>query len=94
MLAFSRSAAIRLPGHLALGGGGLAHWLVRLIIWHELWRLGHLLWRIPTFGPIIAVLIVVILIGLVLLRQRGGPGWWRRRGRRQDTSHGTGPRDW
>jgi hypothetical protein len=91
MLVHARAAALRLPGHLALGGGGLAHWLVRLVIWHEMWRLGRALWRIPTFGPSIVVLIVVALVGLVVLRQYGVLG---RRRRGQSGPRGTGPRDW
>lgn len=73
MPAFGHAAAARLPVvHQALGGGGgLAHFVVRLVIWHELWRMGRALWRIPTFGPIIVILIVLALVGLVVLRQRG-----------------------
>ncbi len=76
----------RLPGAiLALGGGGLAHWIVRLFIWHEIWRFMRFIWRIPTFGPFIAVLIIAAIVGLI--------AWQRNLGRRRGTS-GTGPRDW
>ncbi|MGO9078651.1 MAG: hypothetical protein ACLQDY_06365, partial [Streptosporangiaceae bacterium] len=49
-------------GHLALGGGGLAHFLIRLFIWHEMWRLARSVWRIPTFGPIIVIVVVAALV--------------------------------
>jgi hypothetical protein len=93
--AYGRAAAFRLPVvHQALGGGGLAHLLVRLVIWHELWRIGRALWRIPTFGPIIVIVIVLTLLGLAVLRQSGFR--WSRRGGgapgRNQT--GPGPRDW
>ena len=82
-----------LGGYNALGGGGLAHFLVRLFIWHEIWRLGRELWHIPTFGPIIVILLGLAVVALSILRSRGGPGWLsRRRGGR--TGSGTGPRDW
>jgi len=86
-----------LPGHqLALGGAGLAHWIIRLIIWHEIWRVLRLLWRIPTFGPFIVIAIVVIVIGLIVWRQSRGSV--RRARRRPDGSTGfgtgSGPRDW
>jgi hypothetical protein len=78
--------ADRLPASVqALGGGGLGHWLIRLFIWHEIWRFMRFIWRIPTFGPFIAVLIVAAIIGLVVWAQRRSP---RRR------SSGTRPRGW
>lgn len=79
--------------HLTLGGGGLAHWLVRLFIWHEIWRLFRYLWRIPTFGPFIVVGLGLIIVGLAVWRQYHGPVWGRRGG---SAGHGTGsgPRDW
>ena len=95
MPAYGRAAALRLPVvHQALGGGGgLAHLLVRLVIWHELWRIGRALWRIPTFGPIIVILIVLTLLGLAVLRQSGFR--WSRRGGGGAGPNGTGsgPRD-
>ncbi len=77
------------------GGGGLAHFLVRLFIWHEIWRLVRLLWHIPTFGPIIVILLVLALVTVGFLRSRGGPGWLTRRGGGSGgVGTGTGPRDW
>ena len=82
-------------GHLSLGGGGLAHVIVRLIIWHELWRLARLVWRIPVFGPVIVIVVAAGLITTMLLRQRTGH-WWprRRRGGALNTGTGGSPRDW
>lgn len=91
------AAAAWSPGHhLALGGGGLAHWIVRLFIWHEIWRLIRYLWHIPTFGPIIVVALGVIFVGLLVWRQFHGPIWAGRRRGRGSTGYGTGsgPRDW
>ncbi len=91
----SRAVVARLPGlHQAIGGGGLAHWIVRLFIWHEIFRLARYLWRIPTFGPFIVILILAVLIGLSIWRKQHGP--IRRRGQRGSAGQGagTGPRDW
>ena len=90
-----RAVVAWLPGHhLALGGGGLAHLIVRLFIWHEIGRLVRYLWRIPTFGPFIVLGLALVLVGLVIWRQvrRGG----RRGGGRGSARYGTGsgPRDW
>jgi hypothetical protein len=95
IVADGRAVAAGLSGvHQALGGGGLAHWLVRLFIWHELWRLIRVIWRIPTFGPIILFLIVLALVGLIVLARRGRVRW-PRRSRGGPAGHGTGsPRDW
>ena len=84
------------PGHyLALGGGGLAHWIIRLFIWHEIWRAIHLLWRIPTFGPIIVIGLIVVLVGLAVWRRYHGPFWGRRRrGGLAGYGTGSGPHDW
>lgn len=80
-------AAARVHGQVqALGGGGLGHWIIRLFIWHEIWRLVRYIWRIPTFGPFIAVLIVAVFVGLLI--------WLQQRGPRRQRSAGTGPRDW
>jgi hypothetical protein len=101
-------------GHAALGGvglgggGGLVHLLVRLVIWRELWRLARYLWRIPTFGPVIVLVIAAALVALAIFRARRGRGWagprWPGgphgpgRGRTDpfgDRSGGRGsPRDW
>jgi hypothetical protein len=97
MHAREHALAAWLPGHhLALGGGGLAHWIVRLFIWHEIWRLFRYLWRIPTFGPFIVVGLGLILVGLMVWRQVHGPIRWNR-GRGRGSARygtGTGPRDW
>jgi hypothetical protein len=77
-MTFDLSALHSVPllgGYNALGGGGLAHFLVRLFIWHEIWRLGRELWHIPTFGPIIVILLGVAVVALSILRSRGGLGW-------------------
>jgi hypothetical protein len=102
----ARLPGARLPGthHLALGGGGIGSLLIHLFIWHEIFRLFRYLWRIPTFGPFIVVLLGLILVGLIVWRQSGrpmsrGPIRWGRR-RSGSTSYGsgsgrdTGPRDW
>ncbi len=86
MYAAASEAAARLHGSVQALGGGLAHWIVRLFIWHEIWRFMRFIWRIPTFGPFIAVLIVAAIVGLIIWRQQRGPR--RRRGA------GAGPRDW
>jgi len=83
--------------HAALGGGGIANLLIHLFIWHEIFRLFRYLWRIPTFGPFIVVLLGLILVGLIVWRQSGRP---TRLGRRQGSSgrygngNDKGPRDW
>ncbi len=80
------ATAARLHGSVqALGRGGLAHWIIRLFIWHEIWRLMRYIWRIPTFGPFIAVLIGAAIIGVIV---------WQQRGPRRRRSAGPGPRDW
>jgi hypothetical protein len=86
-----------LPGHqLALGGGGLTHFIVRLFIWHEIWRLFRYLWRIPTLGPFIVVGLGLVLVGLVVWRQFHGPIWGgrRRSGGSAGSGTGSGPREW
>lgn len=86
-----------LPGHhLALGGGGLAHFIIRLFIWHEISRLFRYLWRIPTFGPFIVVALGLVLVGFVVWRMSRGRG---QRGRRRGggsagRTAGSGTRDW
>jgi hypothetical protein len=86
-----------LPGHrLALGGGGLAHLIIRLFIWHEIWRLFRYLWRIPTFGPFIVAGLVLVIVGLMVWRRFHGPvlGGRRRGGGSVGDGTGVGPRDW
>ena len=92
--------AARLPAtHLALGGGaGLAHLIIRLFIWHEIFRVGRYLWRIHTFGPFLVVALGLLLVGLIVWRQSRGsrrPGIWRgRSGGGGCAGSSAGPRDW
>ncbi len=90
--------------HLALGGAGIGHFLVRLFIWHEIARLFRYLWHIPTFGPFIVIGLVVLIVGLLIWRRARGPIGWggrgpgfgfgRRRGGSTGYGSGGGPRDW
>lgn len=57
-----------------------------------IWRVAMLLWRIPTFGPIIVGLIAIGLVALAVLR--AGGRWPRRRGGIFNYGSGKGPRDW
>ena len=87
--------AVLATGHLAVGGGGIASFLVHLFIWHLIFRSAFTIWHIHTFGPIIVGLIVAGVVALAILRSRRGRGWWRRSGggsMRRGT--GMGPRDW
>ncbi|HTX83839.1 MAG TPA: hypothetical protein VME44_16770 [Streptosporangiaceae bacterium] len=89
--------ATRLAGtHLALGGGGLGGLIVHLIIWHFLWRLVWYVWRIPTFGPFLVLLIVAAIVGMSIWRRHRGPRRSRsgRGSGGTGTGTGTGPRDW
>jgi hypothetical protein len=90
-------------GSVAIGGGGgLAHLIIRLIIWRLIWRVGFMLWRIHPFGPYIVLLIVVALVTLAVLRSRRGswpgPRFPGRRGSNgpfgDRTDDQAGPRDW
>ena len=98
MFAGGRALTVSLPGHpLALGGGGLTHWLIRLFIWHEIWRLFRYLWRVPTFGPFIVIALILIVVGVLFwMRSRGRPFWrgGRRGGGTTGPRSGSGPRDW
>jgi hypothetical protein len=82
--------------HSALGGGGLAHLIVRLFVWHEIFRLFRYLWRIPTFGPYIVVVLGLVLVGLIVWRRSRGSTRWRRGRGGGPTGNGgsSGPRDW
>jgi hypothetical protein len=80
---------------LALGGGGLGSLLVHLFIWHLIWRSAFALWRIPTFGPVIVVVLVIAMVAAGVYRSRRGAIWpWRSRGGRHGYGTGDGPRDW
>jgi hypothetical protein len=92
--------AAQLPAtahHVALGGGGIANLLIHLFIWHEIFRLFRYLWRVPTFGPFIVILLGLVVVGLIAWRRSGRPVRW---GRRRGSSAGygnrsdSGPRDW
>jgi hypothetical protein len=79
--------AARLAGSVhALGGGGLAHLIIRLFIWREIWRFIRLIWHIQTFGPWIVGLIVAVIIGLIV--------WRKQRGQRPRAGADTGPQGW
>jgi hypothetical protein len=88
-------AALASPA--ALGGGGLAHVILRLLIWRMIWRFGLLIWHIPAVGPGVFLVIVAGLAGLAIFRSRRGRGWAGGR-RTRYTSDGIrpepGPRDW
>jgi hypothetical protein len=91
------AAQLPVAHHVALGGGGIASLLIHLFIWHEIFRLFRYLWRIPTFGPFIVVLLGLMLVGVIVWRQSGRP---TRLGRRRGgpggygSGNSNGPRDW
>ena len=95
MFAYRRAtASLVLGGYQALGrGGGLVHFLIRLAIWHEIWRAIRAVWRIPTSGPVIVIVIVLALITLVILRRRG-VRWPRRSRGGSSGATSSGLRDW
>jgi hypothetical protein len=80
--------------HLALGGGGIGSLIIHLIIWHALWRLILHVWRIHTYGPILVIAILVVLVGASIWRRQRGAFLRRRRGGSGGYGSGTGPRDW
>jgi hypothetical protein len=57
---------------VALAGGGLRRFLVHVFIWHQFWRAALALWRIPTFGPVIVVVLVIALVAAGACRSRRG----------------------
>ena len=72
---------------------GRVKFLFLLFVWRAGWRFGLLLWRIPTFGPIIIGVIVLAVAAAAVMRAAGlGP--WRRRGGSFNYGSGNGPRDW
>jgi hypothetical protein len=90
---------VRLSGRwpaLALGGGGLGSALIHLFIWHLIWRAALGIWRIPTFGPVIDIVLGIVVVALIIIRSQRGRGWWQRPGGRSGAGYGSrgGPRDW
>jgi hypothetical protein len=79
---------------LGLGGGGFGRVIVRLFIWHLIWRAGLGLWRIPTVGPFVVVLLIAAIVALGIVRKHRGPRWWNNRGGSTGAGTGRGPRDW
>jgi hypothetical protein len=83
--------------HLALGGGGLGSLIVHIIIWHEIWRLIRYVWRIPTVGPFLVILVIAALVAAGIWRRQRGPFLRRRQGSGSTgpgTGSDSGPRDW
>jgi hypothetical protein len=79
----------------ALGGPGLGRGLAHLFIWRLLWRAGLAIWRVPIFGPAIDIIIALVIVGLIVARAQGGPGWWQHRGGSgSGRGTGQGPRNW
>lgn len=80
------------PGaSVALGGGGLGRFLVHVFIWHQIWRAALALWRIPTFGPVIVVMLVIALVAADACRS---PARNDRRAGRYGHRTRDGPRGW
>jgi hypothetical protein len=76
---------------VAVGGGGLGRFLVHVCIWHLIWRAALALCCIPTFGPVIVVVLVIALVAAGAGRFRHGtisPGG------RYGYGTGDGPRGW
>jgi hypothetical protein len=108
--ALTPAAALSGAHHVALGGAGLGSLIIHLFIWHEIFRLSASLWRIPTFGPFIVVLLGLLGVGYLVWRQSGrrvrlggsrlgrirlgGIRLGRRRGGSAGYGSSTGPRDW
>jgi hypothetical protein len=75
---------------LALGGG-LGSALIHLFIWRLAWRAALGIWRIPTIGPIIDIVLGIVVVALIIVRSQLGPRWWQRRGGRSGGRSGSGP---
>lgn len=86
--------ALAAGGAAAIGGGGLGGALVHLFIWHLIWRAGFALWRVPTVGPFLVILLIAVIVTLGILRRHRGPRWWNNRGGSTGAGTGSGPRDW
>lgn len=84
-----------LPGHhVGLGGGGLAHFLVRLFIWRAIGRFFRLLWHIPAVGPVIVIVLILAVAGFILWRMSRGRSAGVGGGPRGGGPNGRSPRDW
>ena len=59
------------------GGGGLGRFIVRLFIWHAIWRFILLVWRVPTVGPFLVVLIIAAVVaGAIFASRRRRITWY------------------
>jgi hypothetical protein len=45
--------------------------LIHLFLWRAIWRVGLMLWRIPTFGPVIIGVIVLAVVAAAIARASG-----------------------
>lgn len=95
-IALALHPAAAAGGGLAIGGGGLGSGLFHLFIWRAIWRFGLAIWRIPTFGPIIIILLGLAAVVLIIRHQAGlgrrGNGSGQAGTGRDGT--GPGPRGW
>jgi hypothetical protein len=78
------------PHAVALGGGGLGRGIAHLFIWRLVWRAALAIWRIPILGPAIDIVLGLVVVAVIVLRSRLGPGWWQRL--RRPSGGATGPR--
>ena len=64
MASWEREVRLLAPAgaSVAVSGGGVGRFLVHVFIWHLIWRAALALWRIPTFGPVIVVMLVIALV--------------------------------
>ncbi|HEY7147472.1 MAG TPA: hypothetical protein VH637_24765 [Streptosporangiaceae bacterium] len=80
MPVYGGGAALAVTGRQAAGArviAGVGHGLGKILILHAVWRFIRHVWLIPTFGPVIVIVVVVALVGLSVLRRTR---WRRRRG--------------